>query len=76
MDFKDYLILLLEVVIALLVVGWSLGFAVASVVGAVHQSRHCDRCTTTPELDTYDEGATEVQRESDGGATVYRPDHP
>jgi hypothetical protein len=76
MDFKEYLILLAEVVIALWVVGWSLGFAVASVVGAFHQSRHhCDNC----KLDRYeegttssDEGETKVQEGGNEGATVYR----
>jgi hypothetical protein len=78
MDFKEYLILLAEVVIALWVVGWSLGFAVAAVVGAFHQARHCDKCTAQ-ELDTYDggttrsdEGETGVQPGGDEGATVYR----
>jgi hypothetical protein len=67
MDFKEYLILLAEVVIALWVVGWSLGFAVASVVGAFHQARHhCDNC----KLDTYDE----VQQRDDQGTIVYHSD--
>jgi hypothetical protein len=78
MDFKEYLILLAEVVIALWVVGWSLGFAVAAVVGAFHEARHCAKCPDQ-KLDTYDEGTmrddegeTGVQPGGDEGATVYR----
>jgi hypothetical protein len=69
MDIKEFLILLFEVVVALWVVGWSLGFAVASVVGAFHQARHCDKCADL-KLDTYDEGTTEVP--SPDETTVYR----
>jgi hypothetical protein len=69
MDFKEYLILLAEVVIALWVVGWSLGFAVAAVVGAFHEARHCAKCPDQ-KLDTYDEGTTEVPPEDE--TTVYR----
>jgi hypothetical protein len=69
MDFKEYLILLAEVVIALWVVGWSLGFAVAAVVGAFHEARHCAKCPDQ-KLDTYNEGTTEVLPEDE--TTVYR----
>jgi hypothetical protein len=69
MEIKEYLILLVEVVVALWLVGWSLGFAVAAVVGAFHEARHCDKCTVQ-KLDTYDEGTTEVQPGDD--MTVYR----
>jgi hypothetical protein len=69
MDFKEYLILLAEAVIALWVVGWSLGFAVAAVVGAFHEARHCAKCPDQ-ELDKYDE----VQQRDDQGTIVYHSD--
>jgi hypothetical protein len=44
MSLLEYLTLLLEVTVALVVLGWAVAFAVASVVGSFHQARHCDRC--------------------------------